>query len=327
MKANTVVAIIRTAGERSFEACRDLLLRQVSADAVEVVCERPFENALVRTYQIGIKRGARWTMTLDADVLLRDGAVTKLIQEAEALPENYVEVQGLIHDKLTGEYRSAGHRIYRTRYLKYALSAIPPAGKEIRPETATLDTMRARGFPNRKVGLVVGIHDYEQYSRDVYRKAFVHANKFAWLAADLIGRWKRLAPCDGDFKVALRGLYDGWMFLETVTIDVDAFPNDLGLILRELNLAEKNELPKHSIDFAFVERVLAEAGPPPPSEARPLPNPANSNNKGAETLKFQRYYKELGPLRLSLFLAGVAFHRFGEALKHCARGRFPPFTR
>ena len=134
MRANAVVAIIRTVGERSFEACRDLLSRQVSSDAVEVVSEHPFENALVRTYEIGIERGARWTMTLDADVLLRDGAVAELIEEAETLPENYVEVAGRIHDKLTGDYRPAGHHIYRTCHLKEALSAIPPAGKEIRPD-------------------------------------------------------------------------------------------------------------------------------------------------------------------------------------------------
>ena len=64
---------IRSAGERTFEACRELVRKQVPANSVEVVDECPFEKALKRTYEIGILRGAKWTMTLDADVLLRKG--------------------------------------------------------------------------------------------------------------------------------------------------------------------------------------------------------------------------------------------------------------
>ena len=50
------VVVIRSAGERTFEVCRKLLLEQVPAEAVEVVCERPFERALIRSYEIGIER-------------------------------------------------------------------------------------------------------------------------------------------------------------------------------------------------------------------------------------------------------------------------------
>src|SRR5690606_39569755 len=70
---NDLVVIVRTAGERTFELSHSLLLAQVPADRVLVVDERPFEKALRRTYELGIEHAARWTMTLDADVLLRPG--------------------------------------------------------------------------------------------------------------------------------------------------------------------------------------------------------------------------------------------------------------
>src|SRR5262249_84141 len=159
--------------------------------------------------EVAIQRGARWTMTLDADVLLREGAVEHLVAEAEAMPDNFLQIEGRIHDKLTGLYRHAGHRIYRTNYLERALQEIPPVGTEMRPEYATVQRMEELGFPSQQIGLIVGIHDYEQYFRDIYRKAFVHANKHACLLEELVTRWKRLALQDSDFRIALRALYDG----------------------------------------------------------------------------------------------------------------------
>lgn len=323
-----VVAVIRTAGERTFEVCRKLLLEQVPAEDVEVVCERPFEKALIRTYKIGIERGAQWTMTLDADVLLRDGAVEKLIAEAEALPDECLQIEGRILDKLTGLYRQAGHRIYRTRFLPDALSEVPVLGEEIRPEYATLETMARRGFPSQCVDLVVGIHDYEQYYRDIYRKAFVHANKHPRLVGELVGRWKRLGLEDRDYCVALRGLYDGLMCFKGVKIDVDAYPHDLNPMLEELGLSEKEESPSQNIDFSFVERVLERAGPPLSLEngawSRPTGKMMSRMHREPTGQKFGRYYKQLGFIRMIPFLVGVGLSRLGDSIKRVVNPALPP---
>jgi len=306
--ANTVVVVIRSAGERTFEACRKLVMKQIPANSVEVVDERPFERALKRSYEIGIQRSAKWTMTLDADVLLRKTAVSALVAEAEKLPEQYLQIEGRIHDKLTGLYRPAGHRIYRTQYLERCLKEIPAEGAEIRPEYVTLQRMERLGFPSKRIGLISGIHDYEQFYRDVYRKAYVHANKHQVWLAEMVTRWKRLTNEDNDFQFALRGLYDGLMALESPKINPKDYADSAAAILRHCQRAEKAELETESVDFTFVENVLNNAGTPPPVDVK-----ENTNGR-----RLMSHYAHLGPLRMIAFLAGVALSRTGELTKRLA---------
>jgi hypothetical protein len=304
--ANTVVVIIRSARERTFEVCRELVMKQIPANSVEVVDERPFERALKRTYEIGIQRAAKWTMTLDADVLLRKTAVSTLVAEAEKLPEKYVQIEGRIHDKLTGLYRPAGHRVYRTQHLKRCLREIPPEGTTVRPEYVTLQNMEQLGFPSKRIDLVCGIHDYEQFYRDIYRKAYVYANKHQVWLAEMVTRWKRLTNEDDDFQFALRGVYDGLMALQLPRIDSEAYTDSVAALLRDFHKPEKERLDVGSIDFIFVENLLNGAGTPPP---------VNVETNGQ---KWTTHYAHLGPLRMIPFLAGVALCRTGELIKRLA---------
>jgi hypothetical protein len=311
MHRSLITIVIRAANERTFAACHSLLLQQVPADCVEVVNECPFERALQHTYKIGIQRAARWTMTLDADVLLREHIVKEFVAEAEAMPEHSLQIEGRVHDKLTGRYRQAGHRIYRTCHLERALREIPPIGTEIRPEYATLQRMEKLGFPSRQIALVVGVHDYEQYYRDIYRKGFVHANKHAWLLPELVARWKQLAPRDHDFRIALRALYDGLMTLDPVKIDADAHRRSAESVLQEIGLREKAELSADAISFDIVERSLLEAGPPPPFTSNKVGAPGSIWNK------LWNHHRRLGTMRAIPFLAGIGFCKLGLFLK-CA---------
>lgn len=301
-----VAVVIRCCGERTFEACRKITLKQIPESALHVVNERPFEKALRRTYETGIHSGAKWTMTLDADVLLQAHSVERLVAEANAMPEHFIQLEGLVHDKLTGLYRQAGHRIYRTRFLEKALLEIPSTGTEIRPEFETLERMKGLGFPSRRVDLVVGIHDYEQYYRDIYRKAFVHANKHQIWLGDLVTRWKRLMADDADFRVALRGLYDGLMSFDTPKIDVDEYSSVSMTAVQELNLGEKRELDETITDPDFVSRMLGDAGRPPEF-------PADAKRNISQ--KFKDHYRRIGTLRMIPFLAGAVFCRIGESLR------------
>ena len=147
MLSHKLIVVIRTVGERTFEACKALVIKQVPEALVYVVSEQPFEATLRHCYQIGIDSGAEWMMTLDSDVLLREEAIKNLLSEAERLPPQYLQLEGLLFDKLTGIYRNVGHRIYRTKYLDKALECIPPERSEIRPEDATLKKILCRYLP------------------------------------------------------------------------------------------------------------------------------------------------------------------------------------
>jgi hypothetical protein len=300
-----LVVIIRAAGERTSQVCRELLGMQIRGDAVEIVNETPFEAALRRTYEIGLQRGAKWTMTLDADVLLREGAVAELVAEAERLPQHFAQIEGLVHDKLTGLFRKAGHRIYRTRLLTKALEALPPSGSQVRPEWTTLQRMEEWGFPSREVSLVVGIHDHEQYYRDVYRKAFVHANKHQVWLADIVSRCKSLRCTDDDFRIALRGLYDGLMSTNPVTIDAQAYSSNAQAAIRDLGLREKSAPERDIASFSYVARVLEDTG---------VPLRAGDNLRPAVS-RLRTHHARCGTLRLIPLLIGAGLCRLGTALK------------
>ena len=311
-----LAVIVRTAGERTFPACSALLRSEIAGVCIDVASERPFEATLRRSYEIGIARNTKWTMTLDADVLVRAGALRTFIQEAERLPEHFLQIEGLVHDKLTGLFRKAGHRIYRTRHLRKALEALPAPGLEARPEYATLQRMQECGFPSREINLVVGIHDYEQFYGDIYRKAFVHANKHQVWLAEMVNRWRKNAASDPDFRIALRGLCDGLMSTGVASLDTRKHSAAAAAALRDLTMKEKDPLPEDFPAGSYTDSALREAGEMP------------SSLKGLEAMlqRLDRVHAKCGTIRAIPFLIGIALCRTGTLLKALAMVRTARLT-
>ncbi len=310
--SDELILVIRYSGERTFDICRELVLRQIPEGKVFFVSERPFEAALRKTYEIGIASGVKWMITLDADVLLRDGAIKSLLEEAEKGSRKLFQLEGLVHDKLMGGFRKAGYRIYRTEYLPVALGIVPADRVEIRPECATLRKMAELGYPSYECVQVYGAHDYEQFYRDVYRKAFVHANKHARWLPQIIERWKRLAVNDDDFRVALRGLYDGLMSLSEARIDVRDYTSSAQRALQELGLQEKQELlwAGEGGSCEIANKIIAQA-----YEAGDV---VDNDFSMTHYQLVKSYYQRLGPWRLVPYAIGAVLWWAGKGLKSVA---------
>jgi hypothetical protein len=261
MSEPSLAIVIRTAGERTVGACHELIARQALGVPIEIVSERPFEAALARTYEIGLDLSRDWTMTLDGDVLVRKGAIDALIEAAATVPDHYAQVEGRIFDKLLGTYRHAGHRLYRTRLLERARKFIPKPGEEIRPEFSTLRKLALNGFPSRRIGAVVGIHDFEQYYGDLLRKSFVHGNKHREFAQVFVERARSHIADDADYLVLLRGYWKGLDNTGPVHID-RASMKDAPSMLAAMGLTEKPPMDADILDFDFIEAVLAGAALP-----------------------------------------------------------------
>lgn len=247
--------VIRAAGERTLELCRKIVERQVLPERVFVVQAAPFEEALRQTYQKGIELGAKWTLTVDADILLRPGAVEDMVAQGERFKAKTFQVLGQVYDKLLVEAREGGARLYRTSALNEALDLIPPDGQEKRPEFHATKCMMERGWRCERVRLVTGLHDYEQYYRDVYRKAVVHGHKWIDELGDLVLKWKPRAMDDPDYLVALRGVCAGLIGNERPRLDIRAFEGvDCGL--GDLGLSEKQPLEASNGKVAEFERIV-----------------------------------------------------------------------
>ncbi|QQO52292.1 MAG: hypothetical protein N838_01720 [Thiohalocapsa sp. PB-PSB1] len=235
--------VLRAAGERTASVSEALIKAQCPSDVeLTLIDEQPFEKALQACYRAGLEAGRDWTIMIDADLMLLRGAIEGLLRAAAEQTSSHVQLQGRIFDKITGVYRSAGPRIYRTDLLEQALHLIPASGQAIRPEYETLQAMERLGHPSRFVPDVFALHDFEQFYCDLYRKAFVHARKHAWLVGSMLERCRDNLADDPDFLVMLKGLWDGLTMSDEVSIDRRLFIDKGEMALSELGLTEKEPL-------------------------------------------------------------------------------------
>jgi len=209
MAKSELLIIIRSAGERTDACCKSICEQIVGAENVVVIREAPFERALARMCDVAVKRAAKWTLSVDADVLLDVEATRAALRAAENCDPKTFHAQPPIVCNLFGGIRMAGVRIFRTEHLRRFKSLIPPSGAEMRPETFVVNQMQAEGYNTVVLPEVVGIHDFWQYYRDIYRKAFVHGQKHVNRLPVLLPTWKERSLADPTFRIALQGAFDG----------------------------------------------------------------------------------------------------------------------
>lgn len=313
MNTTDLIAVIRSTHERTSDLCRVSIQNQIPKENVFIINEYPFEKALRTCYEIGIDGGSRWMLTVDADVLLKEGAIQSFLRGAEDLPDHFFQIEGLLHDKLTGMYRNVGHRLYRTQYLKLAIKHIPDPGETIRPEFETVNHMKKLGYDSAIISQVFGIHDYEQYFSDIYRKAFTHAKKHQDRLSVFADLWSREMTLDNDFVVAMRGLYDGLMFKGKVAIDSREFVERSRSALSELGLSEKGELHPAEDIFPLTQSVLEKVGPVPSkiiTEIRTSELMKMSRNQ-----RLRKEWRRLGTLRFILYYLGSTLRFVGNEIR------------
>lgn len=306
-----LVVVIRSAGERTESVCRELVLREVIESQVHVVRLVPFEAALTQSYKIGIESGSKWLMTLDADVLLRENAISDFMAEAEAMPDDFFHTEGLVYDYLTGMYRKAGHRMYRTSMLNEAIMRIPLPGETIRPEFKTIQRMVESGFPVQETGSVYGIHDFEQFYTDVYRKCVVHATKHSNWLPDLIKRWKAMQNSEADFRVSLQAVTDGLLHFDSVSIDKRIYLERAKKVIEMLGLSEKNETFQIDSPQKKVADTLIYAGKVPVELQSVRTFGVHVSRKSF----LKKMISERGLIKTCLYILGVVVINFGKSIR------------
>lgn len=241
MTSNTTV-IIRYSGERTFHLCREIVLQQVPQGNLEVISERPFSKAVQRTFEVGIECGRPWTLAVDADVLLKPNCIKELVAMAETHGENVFVTQGLVLDKLTGNWRSGGPHLFRTSLLERALRYIPDERDTMRPESATYGIMRVLGFSYVHQKVRYGLHDFEQFYSDILRKIFVRSYKIDALMHRVESAWNKLALYDLDYRVAQLATHTSERLNIPFSLDPQAYSDITREILMTNGIIEKPEM-------------------------------------------------------------------------------------
>lgn len=248
---NNVTVVIRHTNERTFNACLKLLISQVPSDNLYIISETPFSKAVRKTFEIGIGCNKDWTLAIDADIFVTNNCVDTLASVAENLEDYFFEIQGRILDKFYGVPRGGGPHLYRTKYLKDAIKFIPEEGTSLRPESDTYNKMAEIGYHYYFGKEVYGLHDYEQFYKDIYRKGFLHAKKHWRYLAHFEKFWNENKENDFDFTVALFGFEQSRNFNKTVYVDRNFFPLELSDYLELNGYNEKSN--SFELNNEFVE--------------------------------------------------------------------------
>ena len=253
---NELIVVVRSAGERTKEACIDIIKQQIPDENIFVVEEVPFEATLRKCYKIGIESGKKWMLTIDADVLLHKNAIRDLLERTNEMSDNVIAFEGILYDHLLLKYKRAGHKLYRCKHLEKAIQCIPENNKELRPETATLKKMTELGYKYLYIDYLSGIHDFEQYYADIYRKIFLRTRKSLHLITNQFDKWKKISNHDSDFLVVCKAVIDSFTIDVPANVDYTMYEIYVKNALNDLNLSEKNSdinIPDYS---TYVDKIL-----------------------------------------------------------------------
>ncbi len=179
MSIHDLTIIVRTCGERTFNLCKNICRDIVGDNNLATIDNiRPFSLALKKSYEKGLDFRNKWTLMVDADVILDKNSINSLIQLAEIL-NPFVCLHGFCLDKFFRKYRFVGCHLYPTYLLPIILKIFNSLDFTTakRPETLVKRNMEKIGYPMLNSSIVIGIHDYEQYYRDIWCKGFYHSLK------------------------------------------------------------------------------------------------------------------------------------------------------
>ncbi|HVO73170.1 MAG TPA: glycosyltransferase [Ignavibacteriaceae bacterium] len=214
-----LTVVVRTVNERTTDACINLTAETVSREEINIVNEIPFSEAVKKSFEIGIEKKKKWTLIIDADVLVRPSFIREVLEFADVQSPDTFVILGLVFDKIFNVFRPAGNHLYRTRFLPDAMKLVSNNAYSIRPESDLINRMTENGLKFIQKDLIAGLHDFEQDYLSIAKKSFVHAHKHTSIIEEILPYWTERAAADLDFYAAMLGIKAGSLFNENVSID------------------------------------------------------------------------------------------------------------
>ncbi len=105
--------------------------------------------------------------------------------------------------------RKAGIHIYNQSYLDLLINPNRKYSNDDRPETKINLQMKKEGHPILFSNIVAGLHDFEQYYKDLWLKGYVFSGKSQYWVNKCIARWREKSKTDLDYLALLAGYNSG----------------------------------------------------------------------------------------------------------------------
>jgi hypothetical protein len=223
-----VILVIRSVGEKTEKVCYDIACDQVGEENVIIIHEKPFWKAIKKTFELGVSSNKKWTLALDADVLLKENAVDEMILNAKKYGSKLFVYQGWVTDKIFGANRSGGPHLYYNENINFGISINVNDTKELRPESFIHKEVKSK-FGLKKIvdKKVFGVHDFWQSNFDYYRKCYLHGIKHAHFGGMFFQNNIKYYKQDEDYRAMLKGWIKALESNEIVEVDIDYLEKNL----------------------------------------------------------------------------------------------------
>jgi hypothetical protein len=163
---------IRSIGERTEDVCRhSIQVNGIDPGNIHLIKNiSPFSRALVVGYERAIEQGKKYSVFVDADMILLPNALSCMLMAFDCLPARAFCMIPACYTYTTGIISSGGPKVYRTSLLHHAIPLVPHEKQSLRPETFTVKKMNRHGYDLIFLDVPVAGQDFGQYHRDTFAK-------------------------------------------------------------------------------------------------------------------------------------------------------------
>ncbi len=251
LNKNDYLIIIRAAGERTEELCIKRAKEQGFPENVVIVKEVPFHRSLVNGFEIAMEYNHRWTICVDADVLLVPCVIEKIVEILNHSADDIFRFNPMVISKFHQIKMFGGVHCYRTSLLKNSRHFFSEAEFNMKPETFVNKKMFQQGFGYQKIKIIAGFHEYELSFNDIYRRYRYRASKSSNDEYNLLKKIAKINKKNElDYKVVLRAMIDGRLIpIRKHSIDAIS-DSEIKKVIAELHLEEKSAL--NEIDLKYL---------------------------------------------------------------------------
>ncbi len=206
-----ITVIVRSVGERTEEKCVENLQNIFGKNNVYLIKNvTPLIKATKKAINLAIRKNAKWTLFVDADVFISKDETFLFIQKADEIVKNVDDkafvFQALLFDKFPQEYRHAGVWLYRTEKMPLMKKYFNFCSAKLKPDDCLVSKVVENDEHSYGIEYKIGIHDFFQSSESIVKKYYLRAAKLETKTALWKKKWSELAKTDKDFYWALKGV-------------------------------------------------------------------------------------------------------------------------
>jgi len=199
---NDVAVVVRSSGERTSAFCIQLLEEQAGPIAGKIEGVAPFNVASIKSAELAVATGKKYTALVDADVLISPGSLSKLRNILESAGDDTFLVNTYTLDKFHLAGREGGIHFYRTHLLAKYLELANEWRNLPRPEAKFHHWMEENGYKIHYDSSITSIHEFFQWKKDVQQKVGFRLKKLGIPHLKHAGYLKKMGWLDPDFKIA-----------------------------------------------------------------------------------------------------------------------------